>query len=72
MKKTIIQLDQSIIRELGKTNSAVYEMNGSWVVECQEGDEEDARAIIENAGWEITDESSFCGSEYDGTAFIIK
>ena len=72
MKKTIIQLDRSIIRELGKTNSAVYELNGNWVVECQEGDEDDARSIIENAGWEIIDESSFCGSSYDGTAFTIK
>ena len=72
MKKTIKQLDRAIIKELGKTNSAVYELNGNWVVECQEGDEDDARKIIENAGWEITDESSFCGSNYDGTAFTIK
>lgn len=72
MKKTIKQLDKAIIRELGRSNSAVYEINGNWVVECQEGDEEDAREIIENAGWEITEESSFCGSEYDGTAFTIK
>ena len=72
MKKTIIQLDKAIIRELGRTNSAVYERNGNWVVECQDGDEDDAKAIIENAGWEIIDESNFCGSEYDGTAFTIK
>lgn len=72
MKKTIKQLDRAIIKELGRSNSAVYEINGNWVVECQEGDEDDAREIIENAGWEITEESSFCGSEYDGTAFTIK
>ena len=72
MKKTITQLDKAIIRELGRTNSAVYKRNGNWVVECQDGDEDDAKAIIENAGWEIIDESSFCGSDYDGTAFTIK
>ena len=47
MKKTIIQLDKAIIKELGRSNSAVYERNGNWVVECQDGDEYDARAVIE-------------------------
>ena len=72
MKKTIIQLDEAIIRELGRTNSAVYERKGNWIVECQDDDEEDARSIIEKAGLEIIDKNSFCGSNYDGTAFTIK
>ena len=72
MKKTIIQLDKAIIKELGKRNTAVYERNGNWIVEVPEGNEDDAIEIIEEAGWEIIDEDSFCGSSYDGTAFTIK
>ena len=72
MKKTIIELDKTIIKELGERNTAVYERDGNWIVEVPEDNEDDAIEIIEEAGWEILDQEFFCGSSYDGYAFTIK
>lgn len=72
MKKTIIQLDKAIIKELGKRNTAVYERGENWYVEVPEDNYDDAVEIIKEAGWEIVSEDWFSGSNYDGYAFMIK
>ena len=72
MKKTFIQLDKQISEELGRRNTAVYEMNGEYVVEVPEDNYDDAIEIIEDAGWGIVREEFFSGSSYDGYAFFIK
>lgn len=41
-------------------------------IQVGEWAEDDARKIIEDAGYIIISCDSFCGSDYDGVTFVIK
>ena len=75
MKKTIEELDITICEQLGERYTACYDNpdnDGTYRVDVLELDEDDARDIIEEAGYEILDVVAFNGSDWDGISFIIK
>ena len=49
-----------------------YEGKNAYAIECAEDMADDVAGIIESYGYEILEESDFCGSSYDGVIFIIQ